>query len=75
VFDAVFEVSPAGICGMNTLASFLNTMKSNRDIMDWSPRRAITESKGGRYVVEFPSQADAARAHAAWAKKETSRSR
>ena len=66
MIDIVFDVSPPGIYGMNRLASFLNAMKERAEIADWHPMRAITESKGSRYVVQFVDDRDAARASAQW---------
>jgi len=66
MIDVVFSVSPPGIFGMNTLANFLNAMKAAREISDWHPRRAITDSHGGRYIVQFADDRDAARATAQW---------
>ena len=69
--EVVFSVSPAGIYGMNRLAEFLNVMKSSGEITDWSPRRAITESKGKRYVVYFAHGPDADRATSRWSSEIT----
>ncbi len=67
MIDAVFDVSPSGIFGMDILAKFLNGLQKSGAITDWSPRRAITESKGARYVVHFAEDRDAACATKQWA--------
>ncbi len=66
MIDAVFSVSPPGIFGMNTLANVLNAMKGSGEISDWHPRRAITDSHGVRYIVQFADDCDAARATTRW---------
>ena len=64
--DAVFTVTPAGICGMNELAKFLNTMKDTRAIADWEPGHAESGSLRERYIVRFLDEPDAKRAEQAW---------
>jgi hypothetical protein len=66
MIDVAFTVTPPGIYGMNRLASFLNAMKVRAEIADWHPTRAITESKGASYVVQFADKQDAAHATARW---------
>ena len=66
MIDVTFDVSPAGIFGMDKLASFLNRLKATGAIADWHPRRAITESNASRYVVMFDSERDGAHATAQW---------
>ena len=66
MIDVTFSVSPPGIYGMNSLALFLNVMKGRGEIADWYPTRAITESKGLSYVVQFADNGDASRATVQW---------
>lgn len=68
--DVEFRVSPAGLFGMSKLAKFLNTMKGAGAIADWHPKRAITESKGRCYVVQFADERDAAHATLEWTSTE-----
>ena len=70
MFEAQFAVTPAGIVGMNALAVFLNAMKRHGAITDWSPDRAVSGSKGERYVVQFGDKRDAALATAQWAERD-----
>ena len=65
--DATFDVIPPGICGMNTLAKFLNGLKSAGTIADWHPWRAISASRGASYMVHFADAKDAAIAANQWA--------
>jgi hypothetical protein len=74
MIDVVFNVSPAGIYGMNRLASFLNALKLRGELSDWRPSRAITESKGARYVVQFADDRDAGHATAQWISAENNSS-
>ena len=66
MIDVTFSVTPAGLFGMDRLASFLNRLKTTGAIADWHPRRAISESKGARFVVAFATERDGAHATAQW---------
>lgn len=66
MIDAVFGVSPAGICGMNDLAIFLNELRRAHAIADWQPKRAVSDTKNTFYAVRFESARDASHATDQW---------
>jgi hypothetical protein len=67
MIDGIFAVSPAGICGMNDLAIFLNKLQRTNAIADWHPMRAVSGSKSASYVVQFDTDHDASLAIERWA--------
>jgi hypothetical protein len=67
MIDRFFTVSPTGICGMNELAIFLNKLQRTNAIVDWHPMRAVSDSKGASYIVQFDTDHDADLAMGRWA--------
>lgn len=66
MIDVVFDVRPAGICGMNNLAKFLERLKKTTEISDWRPKHEVRGTGGLKYVVQLADDDQAARALTCW---------